>query len=80
MERGVLPWGASTKNAGFACFGSLGEVLDDLQNTSLDEIVRLIESRNNGLKWLIKLLGKEAIDFQLNGGLSFLGQIKKKSM
>ena len=34
LERGVLPWGASTKNAGFACFGSLGEVLDDLQNTS----------------------------------------------
>ena len=29
LERGVLPSGASTKNAGFACFGSASEILDD---------------------------------------------------
>ena len=78
LERGVLPWGASTKNAGFACFGSLGEVLDDLQNTSLDEIVRLIENRNNGLNALINLLGKEAIDFQLNGGFELFRPEQKE--
>ena len=78
LERGILPWGASTKNAGFACFGSLGEVLDDLQNTSLDEIVRLIENRNNGLNALIKLLGKEAIDFQLNGGFELFRPEQKE--
>ncbi|MEP2296615.1 FAD-dependent oxidoreductase, partial [Algoriphagus sp.] len=27
LERGVFPSGASTKNAGFACFGSLTEIL-----------------------------------------------------
>ncbi len=27
LERGVLPQGASTKNAGFACFGSISELL-----------------------------------------------------
>ena len=32
LERGVLPQGASTKNAGFACFGSLSEILDDLKS------------------------------------------------
>jgi len=78
LERGVLPWGASTKNAGFACFGSLGEVLDDLQNTSLDEVVRLIESRNAGLNALIKLLGKDAIDFQLNGGFELFRPNQKE--
>ena len=31
LERGALPQGASTKNAGFACFGSISEILDDLK-------------------------------------------------
>jgi gamma-glutamylputrescine oxidase len=26
VEKGMLPQGASTKNAGFACFGSLSEI------------------------------------------------------
>ena len=26
IERGILPLGASTKNAGFACFGSISEI------------------------------------------------------
>ena len=30
LERGTLPEGASTRNAGFACFGSISELLDDL--------------------------------------------------
>jgi len=28
LERDVLPNGASTKNAGFACFGSISELLE----------------------------------------------------
>ncbi|MEI7508538.1 MAG: FAD-dependent oxidoreductase, partial [Flavobacterium sp.] len=28
LEKGILPQGASTKNAGFACFGSLSEIMD----------------------------------------------------
>ena len=31
LERGFWPAGATTRNAGFACFGSAGELLDDLQ-------------------------------------------------
>ena len=30
LEKGSLPKGASTKNAGFACFGSVSEILSDL--------------------------------------------------
>lgn len=30
FERGSLPSGASSKNAGFACFGSPSELLDDI--------------------------------------------------
>jgi len=78
LERGILPWGASTKNAGFACFGSLGEILDDLQQTTLDEVVRLIEKRNNGLKELINLLGVEALDLQPNGGFELFRPEQKE--
>ena len=34
VERGAIPNGASTKNAGFACFGTVGELLDDLKYQS----------------------------------------------
>ncbi len=33
LERGTMPQGASTKNAGFASFGSISELLDDLNHT-----------------------------------------------
>ncbi|MBL4651321.1 MAG: FAD-binding oxidoreductase, partial [Flavobacteriales bacterium] len=68
LERGMTPWGASSKNAGFACFGSLGEILDDLKSSSLDELVELIRSRKKGLETLINLLGKTEFDYQQNGG------------
>ena len=31
LEKGMLPQGASTKNAGFACFGSISEIVEDLK-------------------------------------------------
>src|SRR5690554_7400913 len=34
FEKGMLPQGASTKNAGFACFGSLSEI--DRKSTRLN--------------------------------------------
>jgi len=43
LERGILPQGASTKNAGFACFGSLSEILDDLKTHSEDEVIKLVQ-------------------------------------
>ncbi|MBO3096895.1 NAD(P)/FAD-dependent oxidoreductase [Gelidibacter pelagius] len=68
LERGFLPQGASTKNAGFACFGSLSEILDDLNTHSEDEVIQLIEKRRNGLALLRQTLSDEAIDYQQHGG------------
>ena len=34
LERGILPNGASIKNAGFTCFGSISEILNDLEHHS----------------------------------------------
>jgi len=68
LERGMLPQGASTKNAGFACFGSLSEIMDDLKTHSEDDVVALIEKRWKGLQLLRKRLGDSAIDFKPHGG------------
>ncbi len=68
LEKGMLPQGASTKNAGFACFGSLSEIIDDLNSHSEEEVIQLIQKRWNGLQLLRKNLGDEAIDFKPYGG------------
>jgi glycine/D-amino acid oxidase-like deaminating enzyme len=31
LDRGLIPTGASTRNAGFACFGSLTELVHDAE-------------------------------------------------
>lgn len=68
LEKGLLPQGASTKNAGFACFGSLSEILDDLKTHSEDEVLELVEKRWKGLQLLRKSLGDTTIDFKNHGG------------
>lgn len=68
LEKGMLPQGASTKNAGFACFGSLSEIIDDLNSHTEEEVVQLIEKRWKGLQLLRKRLGDETIGFKPFGG------------
>jgi glycine/D-amino acid oxidase-like deaminating enzyme len=68
VEKGVLPQGASTKNAGFACFGSMSEILDDLKSHSEEEVFSLIKKRFDGLQLLRKLLGDNALDYKPFGG------------
>lgn len=68
LERGVLPFGASTKNAGFACFGSLSELLDDLEHIPEKQVWRTVQMRSKGLELLRKTLGDKAIDYKPYGG------------
>ncbi len=68
LEKGPLPQGASTKNAGFACFGSLSEINDDLKTHTEEEVLQLIKMRWDGLALLRKRLGDAVIDFKPYGG------------
>lgn len=72
LERGLLPTGASSRNAGFACMGSLTELLDDSQYTSEDEIVGLFEQRKKGLEKLRTRLGDEQIGYAANGSYELI--------
>ena len=68
LERGILPNGASTKNAGFACFGSLSEIIDDLQTHTEQEVFDLVSRRTEGLQLLKSTLGDQSIKYKQYGG------------
>lgn len=76
IERGTFPTGASTKNAGFACFGSVSELIADLELMSEEEVLALVEERFNGLQLLRLRLGDDEIAYKQYGGyeLIFEGQ------
>jgi gamma-glutamylputrescine oxidase len=72
LERGILPTGASTKNAGFACIGSLTEILNDLNTMSEDEVLHLVELRHKGLRRLRARLGDKKIGYAENGSYELI--------
>jgi gamma-glutamylputrescine oxidase len=73
LEREVLPTGASTKNAGFACIGSLTEILSDLQTMPVEAVLNLVNLRLSGLRLLRKRLGDERIGYRENGSFELIG-------
>jgi glycine/D-amino acid oxidase-like deaminating enzyme len=68
VDRGFIPTGASTRNAGFACFGSLSEVVYDAKTMGTDKMLQLVEMRFKGLERIQKYFDDDAIDFELCGG------------
>lgn len=67
VDAGVPPGGATTRNAGFACMGSLSEILDDAQSQSLEEVLTLSLKRFEGLQALRQALGDKSIGYQPSG-------------
>ena len=74
LEKGTLPTGASTRNAGFACFGSLTELLDDLKQQTEDEVFALVERRWRGLARLRKRIGDANLGYRDWGGYEVFRQ------
>lgn len=72
LERGVLPSGASSRNAGFACFGSLTEILSDLDAMGDAAALTVVERRWRGLGRLRRRLGDVAMDYESFGGFELL--------
>ena len=74
LERGLLPTGASTRNAGFACMGSATELLDDLQYMTEAEVLGLFELRKKGLSLLRQRLGDDTIGYKANGSYELISE------
>ncbi len=68
IERDVMPGGASTKNAGFACFGSLSELIEQVKSSSETEFLELIKKRVSGINKLRSTLGDQNLMFENFGG------------
>jgi gamma-glutamylputrescine oxidase len=75
IDRGITPTGASTRNAGFACFGSVTELADDAERFGEDSMLQLVEMRYKGLQRIRKEFKESAIDFELCGGYELFHEI-----
>lgn len=68
LERDVVPAGATSRNAGFACFGSLGEIVHDIDTMGSDAALDVIARRIDGLRRLRARCGDEPIGYEQHGG------------
>jgi glycine/D-amino acid oxidase-like deaminating enzyme len=68
VDRSTFSYGASTRNAGFACFGSISEFIMDANDYGEPLLLDLINKRYKGIHQLISEFGAEQIGFQASGG------------
>lgn len=80
LERGMIPSGASTRNAGFACMGSVTELLADLQTMEESDVVSLFAQRKQGLEILRQRLGDERIGYAANGSYELIDANAKEAL
>lgn len=68
LERNLTPLGASTRNAGFACFGSPTELIHDASVMGTDSMLSITEMRYKGIKKIRQYFTGKAIDLDTCGG------------
>jgi len=72
LERGLIPSGASSRNAGFACFGSFTELESDIKKLGENAVLELVEMRFKGLEKIRKRFSVARIDYENNGGYELI--------
>ena len=68
IDKSSIGGGASSRNAGFACIGSIGELMHDRRQYGPDKTLEVVSARLDGLVRLRSLLDSEAIAYQGSGG------------
>lgn len=68
LDKEPIPGGASVRNAGFACFGSPGEMLTDKTTMGEEAMWQTVAMRYKGIQKLRVVLGDAAIDYDPCGG------------
>lgn len=68
IERSDPPRGASTRNAGFACFGSVSEIAHDIDLMGADAARALVQRRLEGLQKLRRRVAHINIGYEEHGG------------
>ena len=68
LERGIIPTGASTRNAGFSCFGSPSELLHDIATMGQDKTWQVVSMRYKGLHEIRNYFTDNKIGYDASGG------------
>ncbi|MEY4812023.1 MAG: hypothetical protein RLZZ462_896 [Bacteroidota bacterium] len=79
LERGVIPSGASTRNAGFSCFGSVSELMYDVQLMGEAAMLETVKMRYDGLQRIQKVFKAKEIDYNQWGGYELFEGKKSKN-
>ena len=72
VDRGIIPTGASTRNAGFSCFGSATELLYDERTFGQEKMLTLATLRYEGLQHIRETFRAKDIDYRQCGGYELL--------
>lgn len=80
VERAPVPRGASTRNAGFACFGGPTELLADWNAYGPEDMVQTVKERYDGIKALEAGFSQRNIDWEANGGYEIIDKPEVKEM
>lgn len=72
VDRGIIPTGASTRNAGFACFGSVTELIADTLKSGEDQTLEIVEMRYKGLQRIRKTFKNKEIGYEDFGGYELI--------
>ena len=72
VERGIIPTGASTRNAGFACIGSATELLADARKIGEQSMLEIVAMRYEGLQRIKKVFGNKEIQYERYGGYELI--------
>ena len=80
LEKGIIPTGASTRNAGFACFGSPTEMIYDAKVMGEEKMWATVALRHKGIEKIRKHFGDSVIDYDNCGGYECLSTIKAEEV
>ncbi len=79
LEKHSISTAASTRNAGFSCFGSAGELMDDIKHSDdLASVFTTLQMRFEGLNLLKETLGEDQISYKNCGGTELFSQNQKE--
>lgn len=80
IDKSSIGGGASSRNAGFACIGSISELMHDRRQYGPDKTLEIVSARLEGLVRLRSLLDIEAMAYQGSGGCELFRSEEQYSM
>jgi glycine/D-amino acid oxidase-like deaminating enzyme len=76
VDKGIIPAGASTRNAGFASLGSPTELLQDARVMGEQRMLEIVAMRYEGLRRIRKVFGKAEIGYERLGGYELINVLQ----